>query len=61
MFKALLIKWAIDSALELIVEALNKKVKDTSSKVDNKIAKVVSDEKEAIKVEVLDLVKRKVK
>jgi hypothetical protein len=59
MFQAMLIKWALDSVIDLATEALSNKVKDSSSKVDDRIAGVIVEEKEHIKADILKLIKRK--
>ena len=51
--QALLIKWALDAVMQLLLQAVNAKVADTKSKVDNKFAKVLNAESEMIKDEIL--------
>lgn len=61
MFQAILIKWALDAVMQLLVTTIEEKVKDKKSKVTKIFAKTFIDEQDQIKVEVLDLIKRKVK
>lgn len=57
--QALLIKWALDSVMQLLLETVNSKVADTKSKVDNKFAKVLNAESELIKEEIVATINKR--
>lgn len=61
MFQAILIKWALDAVMQLLVTAIEEKVVDRKSKVTKVFAKTFIEEQDQIKLEVLALIKRKVK
>lgn len=57
----MLIKWALDSIMTLLVNAVESKVSDKKSKVTKAFAKTFITEQDQIKEEILDAIKRKVK
>jgi|LGVF01.1.fsa_nt_gb hypothetical protein len=46
--KTFLIKWLIGKVLELIVDVVNKKAKDTESTIDDSFAKCLEENKDEI-------------
>lgn len=54
--KTFLIKWLIGKALELIVDVVSKKAKDTKSTIDDSFAKCLEENKD----EIAEAIKKKV-
>ena len=53
VMKKFLIKMVLDMVFDALVSALQKKAMQSSSKVDDKMVKVIADEKDNIKAELL--------